>query len=78
MENDVVVVPIPLEVAVRLCEEIRKEFEQDHWYTSAARWCWSCQQSSGGDPANRGFLMKPGNRGCILINARYQGQEYPV
>lgn len=62
--------PIPYEMAVRLCAEIREEAER-RWYTPAARWCWICQESTGGDPAKRGFLQKPGNRGCPLINARF-------
>ena len=70
--------PIPLKAAVRLCEEIRREFAEDQWHTSAARWCWSCQEATGGDPSNRAFLQEEGNRGCILINARFQGEEYPV
>jgi hypothetical protein len=62
--------PIPYEMAVRLCAEIRAEADRN-WYTPAARWCWNCQKSAGGDPAKRGFLQKPGNRGCTLINARF-------
>lgn len=65
-----VLTPIPYAVAVRLCAEIREEADRQ-WYTPAARWCWSCQKSTGGDPAKRGFLQKPGNRGCSLINVRY-------
>lgn len=61
---------IPMEVALQLCAKIREEAEKD-WQTPAGRWCWACQEASGGDPKKRGFLVKPGNRGCILINARY-------
>ena len=64
---------IPLEIAIQLCAEIRKEAEQN-WHTHAARWCWSCQRSSSGDPEKRGFLRAPGNRGCDLVNARYSMQ----
>lgn len=62
--------PIPLDITLRLCEEIRRETE-NNWYTASARWCWSCQQSTNRDPSKRGFLRQEGNRGCILINARY-------
>ena len=62
--------PIPLEIAIQLCAQIRQEAEHN-WYTEAAHWCWSCQQATGGDPAKRGFLRAPGNRGCILVNSRY-------
>lgn len=61
---------IPFDVAVRLCEEIRQEAEVK-WFTEAARWCWVCQQQTGGDPQKRGFLRAPGNRGCILVNSRF-------
>jgi len=78
MKEKLVGIPIPLDVAIQLCQEIRTEFEEDRWHSSAARWCWSCQESTGGDPVKRGFMQKPGNRGCILINARYHGEQYPV
>ena len=68
--------PVPLEIAIQLCAEIRQHAEQA-WQDPASRWCWTCQQSTGGDPARRGFLRQPGNRGCILINARY-AERYPV
>lgn len=68
--------PIPLEVAIQLCAEIRQQAEQA-WQSPALRWCWSCQQSTGGDPAKRGFLRQPDNRGCILVNARY-AERYPL
>ena len=78
MNEQVVVNPIPLDVATQLCAEIRREFDEESWHSSAARWCWSCQQTGRDDSTNRGFLQKPGNRGCILVNARYQGEKYPV
>jgi hypothetical protein len=62
--------PIPWEDADQLCAAIRQEAEQT-WYTAAARWCWDCQQTMGGDLTKRGFMHKPGNRGCYLVNARY-------
>ena len=65
---------IPTEIAIQLCAEIRKEAEQN-WHTHAARWCWSCQQTSGGEPDQRGFLRAAGNRGCDLVNARYAIQQ---
>ena len=70
MMEENVVNPIPLEIAIQLCDEIRDDIDR-LWYPSPARWCLSCQQESGGEPAKRGFLRAPGNRGCILVNARY-------
>ncbi len=74
MEGMQAIGSIPLQVAVELCAEIRKEADQN-WHTAAARWCWRCQQASGGDPDKRGFLSALGNRGCILINTRYAEQR---
>jgi hypothetical protein len=62
--------PIPWETADEICADIRLEAEQN-WYTAAARWCWDCQQATEGDMSQRGFMRKPGNRGCYLVNARY-------
>ena len=67
-------IPIPMDVALQLCAEIRQEAE-DHWYTEAARWCWACQQATGGASTKRGFLRLPTNRGCMLINARFASME---
>ena len=66
-----VINPIPLEIAIQLCDEIREELDRI-WYPTPARWCYCCQKEIlEGDPMNRGFLRKPGNRGCALVNARY-------
>ena len=75
MQDSSVQERIPMEVALELCAAIREEAEGD-WQTPAGRWCWSCQEATGGDPAKRGFLREPGNRGCILINARYAEQQH--
>lgn len=76
MKNINEVEMIPLEAAELLCAEIRAEADVN-WHTAAARWCWDCRKKAGGDPANKGYLRKPGNRGCILINRRYQA-VYPA
>jgi len=70
MEDGKYVDEIPVEVAVMLCDSIRAEADKN-WHTAAARWCWECRQSAEGDPAKRGFLRAPGNRGCYLVNMRY-------
>ena len=61
---------IPLEVALQICSDIRKEAHLN-WDSPTARWCWSCQKSSEGDPQKIAYKKKPGNRGCHLINIRY-------
>ena len=70
MNSSELVEPIPLEIALHLCEEIRIEAEI-HWYTEAAKWCFMCQEETGGDLNKRGILRAPGNRGCHLVNGRY-------
>ena len=70
MMKEYVINPIPLEIAKRLCDEIREETDRI-WYPIPDRWCFCCQEESGGDPMKRGFLSQPGNRGCMLINTRY-------
>ncbi len=70
MEAGLLSRPIPFETAEQLCAEIREEARRN-WHTVTARWCWSCQKSAGNRSENYGFLQKPGNRGCILINNKY-------
>ena len=65
-----VINPIPLEMAIQLCDEICEEMDRE-WYPTPNRWCYCCTEKSGGDPMKRGFLREPGNRGCTLVNARY-------
>ena len=70
MDEKVLSVLIPYDMAVQLCSEIREEAHLN-WDSPTARWCWSCQQSSEDNPDKIAFLNKPGNRGCHQINIRY-------
>jgi hypothetical protein len=70
MNTSELVEPIPWEVALQLCESIRKDAEI-HWDTAEATWCFVCQQQTGGDLSKRGILRAPGNRGCPLVNGHY-------
>jgi uncharacterized protein (DUF779 family) len=59
--------PIPKDEAAKLCSEIRKEkgvrlFSQ----------CWGCMRFSKGDQAKMCYSSKPDNRGCGLVNKRYE------
>jgi|GEM_PF-989067 len=75
MMNADVINPIPLEIAIQLCEEIRGEI--DHiWYPTPARWCLHCQEQTSAGLLKRGFLRAAGNRGCLLVNARYAEMMY--
>ena len=69
MEKEILQNPIPLEIAAKLCEQIRTE-ANTNWHTAAARWCWHCQKTSE-DPSKPGYLGVPGNRGCHLVNIRF-------
>jgi hypothetical protein len=70
MGEDVFINSIPLDVAIQICSEIRKESHLN-WDSPTARWCWSCQRLSEGDPQKIAYIKKPGNRGCHLVNVRY-------
>jgi len=70
MGEDVFIDSIPLEVAIKICSDIRKESHLN-WDSPTARWCWSCRNSSEGDPQKIAYKNKPGNRGCHLVNVRY-------
>ena len=62
--------PIPTDLAVRLCAEIRQKHNQQ-WDSAAARWCWSCSNQSPNQPESYGFSRQEGNLGCPLVNALF-------
>jgi hypothetical protein len=70
MKNQISIQPIPAEIAIRLCVEIREE-NSCKWHTVAARWCWLCEKRARGDHAKMGFTRRGHNRGCPQINARF-------
>ena len=70
MEELIVLNIIPRDIAEHICDEIRADAALQ-WHTAAARWCWTCQKAAGPDPQRRGYLSKPGNRGCHLVNLHY-------
>ena len=58
--------PIPMDVAIRLCQEVRAErpvrlFSQ----------CWGCLKASKGEPTRMCIHRPPDNRGCSLVNRRH-------
>jgi hypothetical protein len=57
---------IPKDRALELCEEIRKE-KSGRPFTQ----CWGCVKFSKGNPDKMCLSSKPGNRGCKLVNERY-------
>ena len=64
---------IPKQIALRLCAEIREMNRRKH-FSVAAMQCWGCMRFSKGDPEKMCLSNAPGNRGCKLINTRYDRQ----
>ncbi len=61
---------IPQDIADELCEEIRTQY-RGKWWTIAGWQCWGCTTFTKGDPAKMCVHNAPGNRGCNLVNERY-------
>ena len=64
---------IQKDTALRLCTEIRAQY-QGRWWTLAGMQCMGCAAASKGDPAKMCVSNGPGYRGCNLVNARYDRQ----
>ncbi len=65
--------PIPRDMALQLCAEIRGKYH-GKWYTLAGMQCGGCVLFSKGDPAKMCFSSRADFRGCNLVNARYDRQ----
>lgn len=61
---------IPRDIAEKLCEEVRAEY-QGKWWTLAGLQCWGCTRFSHNDVNQMCLSSASGNRGCELINTRY-------
>ena len=68
---------IPIEVAIKLCNQIRQE-NRGKWSTAAAWQCRGCVMFSRGDLAKMCLANRPGYRGCSLVNARFVRQTRMV
>ena len=62
---------IPREIALKLCAEIREENLRKR-FSPARMQCWGCTKYAKGDPGKMCFNSKEGNRGCNLVNKRYE------
>lgn len=61
---------IPDEIARALCQQIRQE-NRRKWF-SLARWqCWGCETFTRGVLTQMCLNSAPGNRGCNVLNDRY-------
>ena len=61
---------IPRETAFKLCAEIREENRQR--FSLARVQCWGCTRYAKGDPDRMCLTSQAGNRGCNLVNKRYE------
>lgn len=62
------------EIALRICDEIRKENENKKFGFVKIQ-CWGCMKYAKGDPNRRCFNSHPGYRGCNLVNKRYDKEN---
>ena len=62
---------IPRELALRLCAEIRQE-NRGKRFSVARMQCWGCTRYAKGDPDKMCFSNGEDNRGCNLVNKRYE------
>ena len=63
---------IPEDVALQVCSEIRAE-KKVKLFTQ----CWGCVKFSKGDPAKMCFSSQLDNRGCGIVNKRYDELHPP-
>jgi len=65
---------IPKETASKLCAEIREE-NHSKCFSLARVQCWGCTRYAKGDADKMCFTSQAGNRGCNLVNKRYEQLE---
>lgn len=61
---------IPRDVALKLCEEVRKENEKKT-FSAGKRQCSFCYKRAGNNPNMLAIFTNPLNRGCSQVNDRY-------
>ena len=62
---------IPRETALKLCTEVREE-NLSQRLSLARIQCWGCTRYAKGDPDKLCLTSQEGNRGCNLVNKRYE------
>ena len=72
--EDAMIDTIPTDVALKLCEGIRKQ-NQGRWYSFYGIWCMMCNKISKGDIMKLCFHGRPDNRGCSQVNNRYDKRK---
>ncbi len=66
--------PIAKKTALRLCEEIRLQY-QGKWWTLAGMQCMGCLKFSQGIPEKMCVSSRPDFRGCNLVTKRFERQS---
>ena len=66
---------IPREIAIKLCNEVRKE-NQNKLFNSLSYQCIGCYKFSKGDYEKMCFNNKHDNKGCYMINVKYLKYKY--
>lgn len=62
---------IPREIALKLCEEIRKENERKRFGIGKTQ-CWGCYKFAKEDSSKLCIFTNEMNRGCSQVNKRYE------
>jgi len=65
---------IPADVALRLCQEIRRD-NRGKWYSFYGIWCAMCDRVSKGNVSKLCFSGGEGNRGCSQANRRWDNGD---
>jgi hypothetical protein len=61
---------IQYDMAIQLCSQIQQQYH-GKWWTLAGMQCMGCTSASKGDVTKMCFSNAPGNRGCNLVNKRF-------
>jgi hypothetical protein len=62
---------IPNEIALKLCSKIQEDL-RTQWYSLDYWQCVGCNILAYNEVADRCFKSASGNRGCHLLNQRYE------
>jgi hypothetical protein len=66
--------PIPREIALQLCTQIREENKKKKLKFLGFQ-CWGCYKWANGDPDKMCVSSKEGYRGCYMVNKRFDEQN---
>lgn len=61
---------IPIDMAIKICEEIRKE-NKNKFFSFLGYQCLGCIKFCEGDHRKMLFNKNPSHSGCYLVNVKY-------